>query len=82
VFPVFKIFLDDKIIAQGQTIILSRNILNTGNTFVDLAEQLAQSNSYLNQMCYSDLDYILRINSNYSLFFCLPQTINSRIILA
>jgi hypothetical protein len=46
VFPVFILFLDGKIIAQGQTIILSsRNNLNTGNTFVDLTEQLAQSNS-------------------------------------
>jgi hypothetical protein len=46
VFPIFRLFLDDKIIAQGQTIILSsRNNLNTGNTFVDLTEQLPQSNS-------------------------------------
>jgi hypothetical protein len=46
VFPVFRLFLDGKIIAQGQTIILSsRNNLNTGNTFVDLTEQLVQSNS-------------------------------------
>jgi hypothetical protein len=45
-FPVFRLFIDDKIILQGQTIILSsRNNLNMGNTFVDLIEQVAQSNS-------------------------------------
>jgi hypothetical protein len=45
VLPIFRLFLDDKIIAQGQTMISSsRNNLNMGNTFVDLAEQLAQSN--------------------------------------
>jgi hypothetical protein len=30
-------------------------------------------------MCYPDLDYILWINSEYGLFFCLPQIINSGI---
>ncbi len=46
VFPVFRLFLDDKFIAQGQTINLSsKNNLNMGNNFVDLTEQLAQSNS-------------------------------------
>ena len=39
VFPVFRLFLDDKIIAQGQTQILSlKNNLNMGNTFVVLTE--------------------------------------------
>jgi hypothetical protein len=77
VFPIFRLFLDDKIIVWPWAMILSsRNNLNTGNTFVDLTEQLAQSNS---DMCYPDLDYILQINSEYGLFFCLPQIINSRI---
>ena len=43
-------------------------------------EQLAQSNfDNPEQMCYPDLDYILQINSEYSLFFGLPQIINSGI---
>ena len=33
----------------------------------------------LKQICYPDLDYILQINSEYGLFFCLPQIINSGI---
>jgi hypothetical protein len=40
-----------------------------------MTEQLAQSNSgngYMLQICYPDLDYILLINYEYSLFFCLP----------
>jgi hypothetical protein len=46
VFPVFRLFLDDKIIVRPWAMILSsRNNLNMGNTFVDLTEQLAQSNS-------------------------------------
>jgi len=46
VFPVFRLFLDDKIIVWPWAIILSsRNNINTGNTFVDLMEQLVQSNS-------------------------------------
>ena len=50
-----------------------------GNT---MAEQLAQSNSgngYMPQICYPDLDYILLINYEYSLFFCLPWINNSGI---
>ena len=37
VFPVFRLFLDDKIIVWPWAMILSsRNNLNTENTFVDL----------------------------------------------
>ena len=44
-FLIFKLSLDDKIIVWPWAMILSsRNNLNTGNTFVDLMEQLAQSN--------------------------------------
>jgi hypothetical protein len=32
-------------------------------------------------ICYPDLDYILQINSKYSLFFCLPEIDNSKISL-
>jgi hypothetical protein len=79
----FQLYIS-KIIAQGQTMILSsRNNLNTGNTFVDLTEQLAQSNfdnSYVAQTdIFPDLDYILWINSEYGLFIFLPQIINSGI---
>jgi len=46
VFPIFRLFLDDKIIVWPWAMILSsRNNLNMGNTFVDLTEPLAQSNS-------------------------------------
>ena len=39
-FPVFKLFPDDKIITLGETILLpSRDNLNMGNTFVCLTEQ-------------------------------------------
>ena len=39
VFPVFRLFPDDKIISLGQTILLSsRDNLNMGNTFVCLTE--------------------------------------------
>ena len=45
-FPVFRLFLGDKIIVWPWAMIVSsRNNLNTGNTFVDLTEHLAQSNS-------------------------------------
>ena len=38
-FALFRLFLDAKIIAQGQTMILSsKNNQNTENTFVDLTE--------------------------------------------
>jgi hypothetical protein len=38
VFSVFRLFLDDNIITQGQTMILSsKNNLNIGNIFVDLS---------------------------------------------
>jgi hypothetical protein len=38
-FALFRLFLDVKIIAQGQTMILSsKNNQNTENTFVDLTE--------------------------------------------
>jgi hypothetical protein len=39
VFSIFRLLLDDKIIAQGQTMILSsKNNLNMENTFVHLTE--------------------------------------------
>ena len=45
-FPVFRLFLDDGIIAQGQTMIpSSRNNLNTGNPFVHIPKQLLESDS-------------------------------------
>jgi hypothetical protein len=45
-FPVFKLFLEDRIIAQGQTMIPSSgNNLNTGNPFVCIPKQLLESNS-------------------------------------
>jgi hypothetical protein len=45
-FPVFRLFLDDGIIAQGQIMILSsRNNLNTGNPFVRIPKQLPESDS-------------------------------------
>jgi len=48
----------------GQTIILSsRNNLNTGNTFVDLTEQLVQSNS--------DNSYVPQIDVLSTLIFRL-----------
>ena len=31
------------------------------------------------QICPPDLDYILQINSEYGLFFCLPEIDNSKI---
>jgi hypothetical protein len=42
-FPVFRLFPDDRIIAQGQTMIPSsgNNLnLNTGNLFVRIPKQL------------------------------------------
>ena len=30
------------------------------------------------QICYPDLDYILQINFEYGLFFCLPEIYNSK----
>jgi hypothetical protein len=45
-FPVFRLFLDDEIIAQGQTMIPSSgNNLNTGNPFVRIPKQLPESDS-------------------------------------
>ena len=55
VFPIFRLFPDDKIIGLGQTILLSsRDNLNMANTFVCSAEQLPQSNS--------DNNYLLQID--------------------
>jgi hypothetical protein len=45
-FPIFRLFLGDKIIVWPWAMILSsRNNPNMGNTFVDLTKQLVQSNS-------------------------------------
>jgi len=84
VFPIVRLFLDDKTIAQGQTMILpSKNNLTMGNTFVDLQNNwrnhiltIVMSSK---QICYTGLDYILQINSEYGLFFCLPEIDNSKI---
>jgi len=39
VCPIFILFFEDRILAQGQTMMLSsRNNVNTKNTFVDLTE--------------------------------------------
>jgi hypothetical protein len=58
-------------------ILSPRNNLNMGKTFVDRwinwHNQILTIVMWPEQMCYPDLDYLLWINSEYGLFFCLPE---------
>ena len=55
-FFVFRLSLDDKIIVWPWAMILSsRNNLNNGNKFVELMEQLAQSNSNNSYVSQTDM---------------------------
>jgi len=47
--------------------------------FVEGCNQILTIVMSSKQIHYPDLDYILQINSEYGLFFCLPQIINSGI---
>ena len=54
-----------------------------GNTFVDLQNNWRNHIQTIvmssKQICYTGLDYILQINSEYGLFFCLSEIGNFNI---
>jgi hypothetical protein len=84
VFPIFRLFIDGKIIVWPWAMILSsRNNLNMETLLLtwwnNWRNQFLTIVMSPKQICYLDLGYILQINYEYGLLFCLPQIINSRI---
>ena len=83
-FPIVRLFFDGKIIVWPWAMVLSsRNNLTMGNTFVDLQNNWRNHIQTIvmssKQICYTGLDYILQINSEYGLFFCLSEIGNFNI---
>ena len=76
-FPIVQLFFDDKIIVWPWAMVLSS--INTEITFVDWQNYILTIDMSPKQICYPNLDYILQMNSEYGLFFCLPEIDNSKI---